>query len=84
MLVQGADMNEKDNEGVTPLMLACLRGCRSTVHLLLAQGPLKIDVRNVDNAQRTALMFACAAGHDAVVQALLEFMKQNFTFEEVQ
>jgi Ca-activated chloride channel family protein len=65
----GADLNSKDAEGRTPLMLAAMHGHTEAVKALLDNGA-KVDVR--DGKGYTALMYAVQAGQADIVKLLLE------------
>ncbi|MFX0200286.1 MAG: ankyrin repeat domain-containing protein, partial [Candidatus Hodarchaeota archaeon] len=66
LLAKGADVNAKDNDGLTALMRAALQGHTDTVHALLAKGA---DVNAKDNDGLTALMRAALQGHTDTVHA---------------
>jgi Raf kinase inhibitor-like YbhB/YbcL family protein len=83
LLSKGADVNAKDDDGVTPLMRAASAGRGDMVALMMASlcgsvdaiKPLiaaKSEVNSRDNQGRTALMAASSSGEAAAVQALLE------------
>ena len=55
LLTHGADINAKDNDGFTSLMLASEKGHNKTVTLLLYHGT-DINAKNKDGA--TSLLFA--------------------------
>lgn len=68
LLADGADVNARDREGMTPLMHAALLGNQDLVDLLLSKGA---KVNLADNFGVTALMQAAWAGHSQIVQALI-------------
>lgn len=69
LLVQeGAQVNAKNKDGDTALILAVRRGYRGTVQELLAKGA-EVNVKNKDG--HTALMFAAWRGDQGIVQDLL-------------
>lgn len=63
-------VNEKDNNGMTPLSVACSRGELKVVELLLGTGKAEIEAR--DKNHRTPLIHAARAGSEAVTKRLLE------------
>jgi ankyrin repeat protein len=63
-----ADINLFDNDGLTPLHHACMRGKQRTAHLLIKNGA---DVNIVDNEGETALKYACREGLFSVVKLLM-------------
>ncbi|OQR98867.1 ankyrin repeat-containing protein [Achlya hypogyna] len=63
-----ADMDARDANDKTPLMLAATGGHHTIVELLLARDP---DVDATDAMGRTALMHAALAGHPTIVDMLL-------------
>ena len=68
LLQSGARVNEKDNEGRTPLMFASAYGHSSIVQVLLDAGA---DVNAKANNGSTALVGASWNGHTDTVQVLL-------------
>ena len=69
LLKAGADPNQADPAGETPLMRAAEVGVLPVVQALLKHGAV-VDVRD-ENYGQTALMFAARAGHADVVSMLL-------------
>lgn len=69
LIDNGANVNETDKNGVTPLIEACYLGYSRTVKLLLENGA---DVNFKDNNGRTALMVASYQGHRELVRSLIE------------
>ena len=69
LLDLNANPNLADNDGKTPLMLACEIGSREVVHLLLVNGAHVDMVRNESGA--SAIHSAAAEGHLAIVRDLL-------------
>jgi ankyrin repeat protein len=68
LLTKGADVDAKDNDGQTALLLASYKGNLQLVQLLLANGA---DVNTKANEGMTALMGASLAGSLQVVRELL-------------
>ena len=66
---KGANPNLKDNEGVTPLMLAVQTGFVEGVERLIQRGA-QVDVTN--DAGETPLMFAVHARNTQMMRVLLE------------
>ncbi|TVY44276.1 Ankyrin repeat domain-containing protein [Lachnellula occidentalis] len=69
LIQQNADLNEKDNEGRTPLVYAVIEGHRSIVTSLLAHGA-RID--EVDCDDRSALHWAVLHQREEILKMLLE------------
>src|SRR5262249_2467369 len=67
-LKQGADVNDKDDEGQTALHKAVAAGHRSTVIALLTHGA---DMGEKDAKGRTPLMVAAENGHTQLVSLLI-------------
>ncbi|NJN26309.1 MAG: ankyrin repeat domain-containing protein [Cyclobacteriaceae bacterium] len=68
-LAQGADVNARDENGRTALMLAAFNGHDHIVRLLLSKDA-KVDL--TDQSDRSALMFASSGPFAPTVQTLLE------------
>ena len=66
---KGAKVDEKDNNGNTPLMRASANGHVDVVKTLIENGA-KVDEKNKDG--NTPLMWASADGHVVVVKTLIE------------
>ncbi|XP_019644621.1 PREDICTED: myotrophin-like [Branchiostoma belcheri] len=70
-LVQnGADVNEADRYGRTPLYFAANRGHGAVANILLLQGA---NVNYTTKTGETALLTACRGGHSSVVKILINF-----------
>lgn len=69
LLAAGMDPDEKDTNGVTPLMRLVMEGNDDAVQRLLAKGA---DVNAKDNTGATPLMAAAGYGHTAVARTLLD------------
>lgn len=69
LLKEGADINLRTEYGFSPLSLACMHGCYSTVKLLHGYGP---DVNLGDEEGCSPLYLACSSGHNSIVKFLLD------------
>jgi hypothetical protein len=69
LLGQGAEVDTKNNQGDTPLMLATKSGKIDTAKLLIEKGA-NLEAKN--NVGETALIAACTAGHADIAQLLVE------------
>ncbi|KZL84696.1 ankyrin repeat protein [Colletotrichum incanum] len=69
LIEKGADIEAKDEDGRTPLAVACKFGHDTTVRLLIERGA---DIETKDNNGMTPLANACFLGHDAAVSLLIE------------
>jgi hypothetical protein len=67
LIESGADVNEQDEQGWTPLSWAAGKGNSTMVNLLIANGA---DVWKFGRDQRTPYMIALAAGHVEVLDLL--------------
>jgi uncharacterized protein len=67
LLASGADVNQQDEQGWTPLNWVAGKGDLACVRLLLERGA---DVFKVGRDQRTPYKIALAAGHPEVVKVL--------------
>ena len=65
--LQRVDLNPRDREKCTPLLLAAAHGCSAVVSLLLENGA---DVTCEDEKRRTALHWA--VGQDKTIERLLK------------
>eukprot|EP01119_Soliformovum_irregulare_P012441 TRINITY_DN3236_c0_g1_i1.p1 TRINITY_DN3236_c0_g1~~TRINITY_DN3236_c0_g1_i1.p1 ORF type:complete len:185 (+),score=52.53 TRINITY_DN3236_c0_g1_i1:684-1238(+) len=62
-------IDSPNNEGATPLIIACKGGHCDVINLLLDQGA---DIESMDCKGNTPLITACTGGHAEVVRRLLE------------
>ena len=70
LLTKGAEVDVRDRNGMTPLLLAARKGNSETVRLLLAHGA-NVNAQDYYLAW-TPLILASALGHKKVVKLLLE------------
>jgi len=68
LIQEGADVNAKDREGKTALIIAAEKNLPEVVKLLVAAGA---DINAKDKQKRTALVVAVEAGNVEVVKLLL-------------
>ena len=61
------DVNLRDNEGMTPLMIAADYGCPENINIFLAFGA---DRNIVDNNGHNALWYAAESFNDSCTEAL--------------
>src|SRR5262245_58951431 len=69
LMMSGAEVNQKDEQGWTPLNFAAGKGDLPMTRLLIDNGA---DVFNVGRDRRTPYMIALAAGRVSVVKYLSE------------
>jgi hypothetical protein len=69
LLGQGAQIDTKNNQGDTPLMLATRSGKIDTARLLIEKGA-NLEAKN--NVGETALIAACTEGNSDIAQLLVE------------
>lgn len=65
---EGADINEKDKDGYSPLTWAFYSGFPDIVSLLLNKGA---DINNTEKTGHSPLMWACQNGNSNIVSLLL-------------
>lgn len=75
---QGVDLNPRDREKCTPLLLAAAHGCSAVVSLLLESGA---DVTCEDEKKRTALHWA--VGQDRTIERLLKVKLNTYKLKNV-
>ena len=69
LLKRGADIDAKDEDGVTALMWGAALGKAETVTSLLKRNP---DLRSADKSGKTALMWAEANQHPSMTKLLTD------------
>lgn len=75
LLRANADVNSRDQRGITPLMVAARWGFADIINLLIQAGAninAKDRANPVDYGRRTALYHACMTGRVGMVKLLLE------------
>ena len=70
---KGCDVNERDGEGLTPLMWAAKYGHEEVVKLLLQQKHTQPDMLDTQHG-RTALSWAAGNGNEGVVRLFLSLL----------
>jgi len=73
LINEGADVNQQDEQGWTPLNFAAGKGNLALVKLLVEKGA---EIFKVGRDQRTPYMIALAAGRVSVVKSLREMEDQ--------
>jgi ankyrin repeat protein len=69
LIANGKDVNEKDRNGWTPLMIAAAEGHSDTVKVLLEKGA---DANAQNSYGRTSLMFASRYGFTQIAELLIK------------
>ena len=64
LLDKGADINQVNSDGITPLSISCLSGHLATSELLISSGA---DINQADSNGLTPLWLACRGGHRGIV-----------------
>ena len=78
LTVHGADLNIKDEKGMTAFLWACQKRHKDVVQLLLDHSEEhRIDLNSKDKWENTAFIMACDNGHKDVVKLLLNHSKKN-------
>ena len=67
LLSWNINVNAQNNNGITPLMIACSKGYTEAILLLLD----KADPNITDNKGKTALMYTCENEHIKIIEHLL-------------
>jgi hypothetical protein len=67
LIDQGADVHAKDNDGWTPLHIACMNGHAEVVKALLEKGA---EMHAKSNSGYTPLRCACLNGHHDIAAML--------------
>ncbi len=69
LLVSGAQIDARNNDGNQALWFACFSGSLEIMDLLIATG---IDINNQNDNGATCLMYAASSGKDEIVAKLLQ------------
>lgn len=65
----GADINQRDKRGITPLSIACDNGYTMAIFYIISRA--NANVNNIDSIGFTPLMWAAAHGHLEAVKMLI-------------
>jgi hypothetical protein len=65
-------LNKRNNEGETPLFMACAQGHSDVVRHLMMECLADMDMNITNNIGSTPLYEACSAGHSLVVREMLK------------
>lgn len=79
LLAKGVDVNAQDEDGYTPLIIACRKGRTEIIKLLLKHKDIDFNTQGRD--KETALMKACIYNHVDAAKLLLERKDININFE---
>ena len=71
----GVDFNLTNDNGLTPLIIACQKGHLDIVQYLIEKEHANVDT--IDNDKQTPLMWAALCGHFHIVRYLVEVPKAN-------
>lgn len=71
LIRNGVDINARDADGKTPLMICCKMNSIWCLKILLAQPG--IDVNALDEDKNTALIIACSYDHHKCVKCLMKY-----------
>ena len=72
---EGTNPNKENNEGRTFLSLACERGNKNIVEILLNIPSIEKSVNRYDKTNRSPLHYACRGNHGEVIELLLQHPK---------
>jgi TonB family protein len=72
LIAKGVKADEKNENNMTPLILASAAGHSDITAFLLEQ---KVDSKHEDNNGKTALHYAAYCGHEAVAKELIKYVK---------
>ena len=70
LLSQSANVNLKNGDGETPLLIAAQRGHEEVVKLLLER--IEVNADSMDKDNQSPLSYAAAGGHEKIVKLLLD------------
>ncbi len=68
LLSQGANIHDRENNGHTPIVVACAMGHLPVVELLISRGA---DIQDKNNFGQSSIVVAACEGHLSVVKLLL-------------
>ena len=73
------DINIKDNNGNTPMHIACIEGNAQLYTLLLSTGQCKLNIKNVEG--NTPLHIACAKNHQHILELAISNSERDFNIQ---